>query len=193
MRGHSLWLASSPSAQPEVSTSEQDSHIATPKITITSGVQPTKEPTVTEKPLPDVPLTVIRKVTNTSSLSLSSTSDNKSKATWHDKCNRWWLLELLSIILAIASLAAMAGVMATSDNKGQMKYIYSQFTLNSVIASLTSLLRAVMMVAVATALSQQKWNWFSQRARLVKDLQLFDDASRGPWGSLKLVFSKIGL
>jgi len=50
-----------------------------------------------------------------------------------------------------------------------------------------------MMVAVAAGISQQKWNWFSRRARVVKDLQVFDDASRGPWGSIKLVFSKIGL
>lgn len=193
MRGKSIWLATSPSNRPHLVTSEQGHHTDTPETIITSQSQQKKRPTTSEKPLPDVPLTVVREITNDSRSSSPQPSDETPKPTWHDRCNRWWLFELLSIILSIASLAAMAGVMATSDGRGQIKYIYSQFTLNSVIASLTSLLRAAMMVAVAAGISQQKWNWFSRRARVVKDLQVFDDASRGPWGSIKLVFSKIGL
>lgn len=35
------------------------------------------------------------------------------------------------------------------------------------------------------AMSQLKWSWFS-KPRKLRDLQRFDEGSRGPWGSLKL-------
>ncbi|KAF5503032.1 hypothetical protein CGCF413_v005852 [Colletotrichum fructicola] len=39
---------------------------------------------------------------------------------------------------------------------------------------------------VRLGLGQLKWEWFSQPRRLA-DVVLFDDASRGPWGSLMLL------
>ena len=35
-------------------------------------------------------------------------------------------------------------------------------------------------------MSQLKWVWFCRRERLMKDIATFDEASRGPWGSLLL-------
>ncbi|KAL8735955.1 MAG: hypothetical protein Q9166_000517 [cf. Caloplaca sp. 2 TL-2023] len=40
------------------------------------------------------------------------------------------------------------------------------------------------MAAVSAAVSQCKWLWYRQaEPRRLQDLQLFDDASRGPWGA----------
>ncbi|KAK7522878.1 uncharacterized protein IWZ02DRAFT_256565 [Phyllosticta citriasiana] len=41
-----------------------------------------------------------------------------------------------------------------------------------------------------TGLSQSKWLWFSQPKKL-SDLELFDQASRGPWGSTCLIFDSM--
>jgi len=44
--------------------------------------------------------------------------------------------------------------------------------------------------AVGVAMSQSKWLWYRQgEPRRLQDLQLFDDATRGPWGSAQLLFS----
>ena len=43
--------------------------------------------------------------------------------------------------------------------------------------------------AIGSSLSQSKWLWYRQdRFRPLQDIQLFDDASRGPWGALALIF-----
>lgn len=46
------------------------------------------------------------------------------------------------------------------------------------------------MSAVGSAISQCKWLWYRQaKPRRLQDLQLFDDASRGPWGAIQLLLS----
>jgi len=44
-----------------------------------------------------------------------------------------------------------------------------------------------MLVAVNESISQLKWLWFRE-PRLLRDMQVFDDASRGPIGAARLIF-----
>ena len=46
-----------------------------------------------------------------------------------------------------------------------------------------------MMVPVASCLSQLKWRHFMRRSDNLSILEVFDDASRGPWGSKILLLS----
>jgi len=63
-------------------------------------------------------------------------------------------------------------------------------TLNTVLAFLTSLTKALFLVPIIEGLGQLKWMWFLSRDyRLLVDLQVFDDATRGGLGGLKLLFS----
>jgi len=59
-------------------------------------------------------------------------------------------------------------------------------------------IKVTMMLAVADSISQCKWNWFAGRrrairekksghARSLKDLETFDSASRGAYGSVMLI------
>ena len=41
---------------------------------------------------------------------------------------------------------------------------------------------------VAQGISQLKWTYFQQRPHRLAELQVFDDASRGPLGSLQLLW-----
>lgn len=44
--------------------------------------------------------------------------------------------------------------------------------------------------AIGNLISQSKWLWYRQdEPHSLKDLQLFEDASRGPWGAVALLFS----
>jgi hypothetical protein len=42
---------------------------------------------------------------------------------------------------------------------------------------------------VSVCLSQEKWNHFKNRARRLEDLNIIDRASRGPLGSIQMLFS----
>ena len=49
-----------------------------------------------------------------------------------------------------------------------------------------------MIMVVATTIGQNKWHWYHSGRRRLKDVSLFDDASRGPVGSLALLLSRRG-
>ncbi|KAI0817888.1 hypothetical protein GGR55DRAFT_622433 [Xylaria sp. FL0064] len=43
------------------------------------------------------------------------------------------------------------------------------------------------MLPPSECISQLKWQWFSQQPRRLIDIEHFDAASRGPWGSLRFL------
>lgn len=55
---------------------------------------------------------------------------------------------------------------------------------NSMIAIMTTVSKTAMMVPIASCISQVKWDYFRKTSHPYKDLEAFDTASRGPWGSL---------
>jgi hypothetical protein len=58
-----------------------------------------------------------------------------------------------------------------------------------VIALLASLAKAAFVTAIVEGLGQLKWIWFlSPRARPLSDFQTFEEATKGGWGSWKLLF-----
>ncbi|KAM0421049.1 hypothetical protein ACHAPT_011120 [Fusarium lateritium] len=61
-------------------------------------------------------------------------------------------------------------------------------TINTAIALLSTMSRTAFVMPVSESVSQLKWLWY-QKERPLADFQTFDDASRGPWGSLKLLVS----
>ncbi|KAF4552360.1 Hypothetical protein D9617_10g073410 [Elsinoe fawcettii] len=60
-------------------------------------------------------------------------------------------------------------------------------------------MRVAVLVPIAAAIGQQKWLWFqlqkpgSRSYRSLEDMELLDSASRGPWGSIVLLFQRFGL
>lgn len=104
---------------------------------------------------------------------------------------RWWYLEIGCCFLAIASLVAQAIVLWQYDGKPQDAWPSTTLTLNGLIAILSTVCRATFMIAVGAILSQAKWNHFSGKKsgyHRLDDFTLIDDASRGSWGSLQLIW-----
>lgn len=60
-------------------------------------------------------------------------------------------------------------------------------TLNAYIAILSRVASASLMLPVSEAIGQLKWSWFQGRSKKMWDFELFDNASRGPWGSFMLL------
>lgn len=62
--------------------------------------------------------------------------------------------------------------------------------LNSLIAAISTVYRAVLVAVAATVISQLKWTWFwskSSPPRSLRHISDFDNASRGIWGALRLI------
>ncbi|MCJ1360315.1 MAG: hypothetical protein MMC33_010320 [Icmadophila ericetorum] len=61
-------------------------------------------------------------------------------------------------------------------------------TLNTVLSIWSQIASMCLVATIAKSISQLKWLWFTEPKRLLADFGAFDDASRGPYGSLLLLF-----
>ncbi|KAI0155786.1 hypothetical protein BJ166DRAFT_626873 [Pestalotiopsis sp. NC0098] len=91
-------------------------------------------------------------------------------------------------------MASVVGVLFYEQDKPLNKWGLGQTYLspNVVVSFLGTLGKSACLVVVAESVSQLKWLHFHKRSQELNDLQLFDAASRGPWGALQLVFRKHG-
>lgn len=65
-------------------------------------------------------------------------------------------------------------------------------TLNAFIAILSKISGAALVLPVSEALGQLKWSWFQGDSKKMWDFEIFDNASRGPWGSILLLIRTKG-
>ncbi|KAL4766992.1 hypothetical protein BDW60DRAFT_212403 [Aspergillus nidulans var. acristatus] len=104
--------------------------------------------------------------------------------------NNYFVWELITMVLSAAILTALVVVLARHDGKPQPDWPY--ISINSLISWMTTISRACILFAVSEALGQLKWVWFMQREQPVHDLRRFDEASRGPFGALELIWALRG-
>lgn len=100
-----------------------------------------------------------------------------------------WTWELFSILASLACLAAIVTVLAVVDQK-PLAWWKFPIRPNALIAVFSAVAKATFLLPVAECISQSKWHHFSRGPRPLADLQRFDDASRGPWGSFMFLFSR---
>lgn len=63
-----------------------------------------------------------------------------------------------------------------------------KITLNSFLSLFTTLAKAALLVPVSAAISHIQWSWFRGSTKPVYDFYLIDQASRGAWGSIALLW-----
>ncbi|KAE9377208.1 hypothetical protein N431DRAFT_555454 [Stipitochalara longipes BDJ] len=97
----------------------------------------------------------------------------------------WWLC-ILSVFASLCSIAAIVGVLAFVDGK-PIPRLPLQITVNTYVSFFATIAKGTMLVAVNESISQLKWLWFRE-PRTLQDMQVFDDASRGPAGAMRLMF-----
>ncbi|KAF3025747.1 hypothetical protein E8E14_014411 [Neopestalotiopsis sp. 37M] len=103
----------------------------------------------------------------------------------------WWIVEGVAWIASAIALAVVIVTVAMTDGKPLPTWPMD-ITLNSFISFMTTIMKAAAAIPVAEGISQLKWLWY-RKAGAVRDIQTFDEASRGTWGSAKLLVSTRGI
>lgn len=99
-----------------------------------------------------------------------------------------WTTELSALIVNLLSMAALITVLAVFDRKHI--FYWHKVTLNTVVSIISTAAKAPIMFIVAESISQWKWIIFFRKRHRLIGFQNMDSASRGPWGSLKLLWSR---
>lgn len=97
----------------------------------------------------------------------------------------WWL-EVICCFLYISALIAIVATIKAHEERPLPRWPY-KLSINTLISVYMVILKATMLLVAAAGLDQLKWRWFEQE-RPLKDLLAYDNASRGPWGSLVLLW-----
>lgn len=85
---------------------------------------------------------------------------------------------------AIGSLLGLVATIAFHQQRPLPQWPYS-LTINSVISLFILLHKTCSVVILSQGLSQLKWSWFMV-SRPLRDIAIYDEASRGSWGAARL-------
>ncbi|KAF2621562.1 hypothetical protein BU25DRAFT_435383 [Macroventuria anomochaeta] len=106
-----------------------------------------------------------------------------------------WLLEILSWLFSAICMGAVIGVLIYLQGNSLSRWTIQEkthLTLNAYISILSKMAGAALILPVSEALGQLKWSWFLEHSKQIWDFEIFDNASRGPWGSLLLLIRTKG-
>lgn len=92
------------------------------------------------------------------------------------------------MLIHIHDTSAVIAVLAQADGNPPPQWPLG-ITLNTLTAFLTSFAKVAFTLPILEGLAQLKWIWFTgSDARPLADFALFENATRGPWGCIKLFF-----
>lgn len=104
---------------------------------------------------------------------------------FQDFMNTFWVYEILASIISLAMLATIYGILKLYNSTG----VDFSWSLNSLIGLVATICQVALAIPLASGISQLKWLWYKENQKLT-DLDKFDQSSRGPMGSLGLLFSR---
>ncbi|KAK4164094.1 hypothetical protein QBC43DRAFT_318700 [Cladorrhinum sp. PSN259] len=113
------------------------------------------------------------------------------KWLWH-RLGGWWLFEIIAMILSLACTGCILVILFVMEHRPASEWsMLFDLSIPSTLAVLTTVSKSSILCAIGAAISQQKWSYFqSSKPKTLTDFDLFDQASRGPLGSILLVFRK---
>jgi hypothetical protein len=101
---------------------------------------------------------------------------------------RHWILEIVSLFGSVTFLCALIAVLNVYNNRPlETVSLPASLSLNTIVAIIGFAAKGCFTIPLLECLSQWKWNWF-HRPRSVDHFNAFDQASRGLWGSAKLLW-----
>jgi hypothetical protein len=119
---------------------------------------------------------------------------SRTKLPWHKR--QWhrlsrfgtdtWMVEYCALCLSVLSAVAI-GVVLWVYNGEPVPQLPHGVTLNAIVSVLANISKSNLLLVLGSAISQLKWVWY-QESRPLVDAEVFEEAARGPWGSLKMLF-----
>ncbi|EUC49127.1 hypothetical protein COCMIDRAFT_85364 [Bipolaris oryzae ATCC 44560] len=106
-----------------------------------------------------------------------------------------WMLEIISWLISAICMGAIIAVLIVLRDQPANKWPFDNigFTLNAFVSILSRIAGAALLLPVAEALGQLKWSWFIKGdSKKMWDFEMFDNASRGPWGAFLLLIHTRG-
>jgi hypothetical protein len=106
-----------------------------------------------------------------------------------------WLLETVSWLVSAVCMGAIIAALAVLQDQPASRWPLDRvgLTLNAFVSILSRVAGAALLLPVAEALGQLKWIWFIRGdSKKMWDFEMFDNASRGPWGALLLLIHTKG-
>lgn len=100
-----------------------------------------------------------------------------------------WRLEIIGSILSIAFMTTAIMILWVINDKPRSFWAIRRITPNTFLSLFVTMSKSMMLLTVAEGISQLKWTYFQKSERRLADFQVFDDASRGPLGALKVFWS----
>ncbi|KAI1416841.1 hypothetical protein F5Y13DRAFT_204215 [Hypoxylon sp. FL1857] len=97
-----------------------------------------------------------------------------------------WNWEVGALVLSFTALITLLVILIYVDGRPLDQW-KSTLSLNTLVSGLGAVSRTSLGFAISSCLGQVKWNWFKKRPDNLIAFDRFDDASRGPWGSLWLI------
>jgi hypothetical protein len=88
--------------------------------------------------------------------------------------------------MGTAAIIAIMVMLAHFNNQSVGSW-HSRISLNAFVSALSQLAQSALIVSVASCIGQQQWTWFKNK-RMLDDLRVFDSATRGPAGSLWILW-----
>ena len=120
----------------------------------------------------------------------SSKGIHGSRASWVQTLMRTirdgWGLEYLSVFISALSLTAIIIILHKADGIPLTDWRF-QFSINTFVAIASGLTRAPLAFCLGSCLGQGKWSWV-KKERSLASFVTFDQASRGPAGSISLLW-----
>lgn len=102
---------------------------------------------------------------------------------FQDTCKDLWIWEISACIFSILCMSAVAGILFRLQDRPLSSWSFS-IAPNSLVSVFITLSKSAMLLVVAQGVSQMRWVHYQTGPHPLIDLETFDAASRGPWGSL---------
>lgn len=99
-----------------------------------------------------------------------------------------WSLEILALASTVGIGGAMIGLLARFNN--QPVFEWNSITLNTIISTLSVVMKALILFPAAECIGQWKWILLHRSKRSLIDFERIDQASRGPLGCFNLTWRR---
>lgn len=115
----------------------------------------------------------------------ASTLDSRTRFKYF--LYRAWFHESLSFFAAFVIFAVLIGLLAAFNGHDLEDAGFYSEVPSSSITFLVTLMRTFMLLPIASGIAQLKWHWFHHQRHPLSDIEVFDDATRGVGGSLRMI------